>query len=176
MKFSHPLWANSTALDAVDEASGAPCYFVNGALAEGYHACDVKSPVSSCCPSGYTCSSNALCVLTAPDLAPDTVSRGACTEPRWNGNSCGGNCLGKNTFQPLAVLPLPPVSPWRHRARCVAEDSRPIPVSNVKCHQTRKMRQGEQAAIQSVTADGSRIVAQAVTRREAASARVTSPR
>lgn len=106
MKFSHPLWANSTALDAVDEASGAPCYFANGDLAEGYHACDVKSPVSSCCPSGYTCSSNALCVLTAPDLAPDTVSRGACTEPRWNGNSCGGNCLGKNTFQPLAVFPF----------------------------------------------------------------------
>ncbi|KAG6361731.1 hypothetical protein INS49_009959 [Diaporthe citri] len=99
MKFSpHTLLATPTALDVVDEAS-APCYFANGDQAEGYHTCDVKSPVSSCCPSGYTCSGNALCVLTTPsslgqpDSAPGTVSRGACTEPRWNGNSCGGNCL-----------------------------------------------------------------------------------
>lgn len=104
------LPATSTALDVVDEAS-APCYFANGDLAEGYHTCDVKSPVSSCCPSGYTCSSNELCVLTTrpsleqPDSAPSTVSRGACTEPRWNGNSCGGNCFGKTTCQPLAVFP-----------------------------------------------------------------------
>ncbi|KAI7775021.1 hypothetical protein LA080_007447 [Diaporthe eres] len=90
--------ATSTALDVVDEAS-APCYFANGDLAEGYYACDVNSPVSYCCPPGYTCSSNELCILTTrssleqPDSAPSTVSRGACTEPRWNGNSCGGNCL-----------------------------------------------------------------------------------
>ncbi|KAH8776588.1 hypothetical protein F5883DRAFT_249440 [Diaporthe sp. PMI_573] len=88
----------STALDAVDEAGAPPCYFVDGGLAEGYHTCDVKSPVSSCCPSGYTCSGSSLCILTTqsleqPELAPGTVSRGACTEPRWNGDSCGGDCL-----------------------------------------------------------------------------------
>lgn len=114
MKFSsHPLPPTSTALHVIDEAS-APCYFANGDPAKGYHTCDVKSPVSSCCPPGYTCSSNELCVLISPTSleqpAPGTVSRGACTEPRWNGNSCGGNCLGETTCQPLAVFPPPPAS------------------------------------------------------------------
>lgn len=123
MKFSSlALPPGSTALDAFDRAGAAPCYFANGDLAVGYHTCDVQSPVSSCCPSGYTCSGDALCILTAqppaleqPGLAPGTVSRGACTEPLWNGSSCGGNCLGEKT------CPHPP-----SLAPCLAVHSRPL--------------------------------------------------
>ncbi|KAJ0110090.1 hypothetical protein J7T55_014893 [Diaporthe amygdali] len=98
MKFSSQLLlATSTVAVAVSDA-GAPCYFANGDLAEGYHTCDVKSPVSSCCPAGYTCSSTSSCSLSissleGPDLAPGTVPRSACTDPRWNSNFCGGKCL-----------------------------------------------------------------------------------
>lgn len=117
MKFS-PLLRPTTstaAPDAVDEAgAAASCYFANGDLAEGYRPCDAESPVSYCCPSGYTCSGNASCVLTIPsssleqpDLVPGTVSRGACTEPLWNGRYCGGKCLGK-TARPTPLLYYPP--------------------------------------------------------------------
>lgn len=145
MKFSPLLWptTSTAAPDAVDEAgAAASCYFANGGLAEGYRACDAQSPVSSCCPTGYTCSGNALCVLTAPssleqpELLPETVSRGACTEPLWNGRYCGGKCLGKTARPPPCCTTLPPVS-TQHRCppRCGGVRSeRTVPVSNVQCH------------------------------------------
>lgn len=116
MKFSSRLLLTpSTIPDVVDEAGEPSCYFSNGDLAEGYHTCDVKSPVSFCCPPGYACSSdNALCTLSTsspeqPDVAPGTVSRDACTKWRWNGDSCGSNCKGKTVYPLLLCsLPLPP--------------------------------------------------------------------
>lgn len=102
-----PATLTAAALDAVAVATndaGVPCYFANGELAAGYQACHAESPASYCCPGGYTCSSRASCVPAgAPSFeqqpgssAPGTVSRGACTEPRWNGDSCGSRCLGKS--------------------------------------------------------------------------------
>lgn len=126
----NPLPATSAALDAVEEA-GVPCYFANGDLAEGFHTCDVDLPVSSCCPPEYTCSGDALCVLTTPssleqsDLAPGTVSRGTCTEPRWNGNTCGGNCLGK------ATRPFPLISTLCRHCWYVGVKASPVPKCKV---------------------------------------------
>lgn len=77
----------------------APCYFPGGEFAPGYFACQAfNAPVSSCCPAGWTCFSNALCIATTesnsfPNLTLGAVQRGACTNPQWNNNICGGACL-----------------------------------------------------------------------------------
>ncbi|KAK3401942.1 hypothetical protein B0T20DRAFT_126908 [Sordaria brevicollis] len=77
----------------------APCYFPGGEFAPGYFACQAfNAPVSSCCPAGWTCFSNALCIATTesnsfPNLTLGAVQRGACTNPQWNNNICGSACL-----------------------------------------------------------------------------------
>ncbi|KAK1779671.1 hypothetical protein QBC45DRAFT_130264 [Copromyces sp. CBS 386.78] len=88
----------------------APCYFPGGEFAPGYFACQAfNAPVSSCCPAGWTCFSNALCIATTesnsfPNLTLGAVERGACTNPQWNNNICGSACLdGKNRKGELAA-------------------------------------------------------------------------
>ncbi|EAA28449.2 hypothetical protein GE21DRAFT_9281 [Neurospora crassa] len=77
----------------------APCYFPGGEFAPGYFACQAfNAPVSSCCPAGWTCFSNALCITTTesnsfPNLTLGAVQRGACTNPQWNNYICGSACL-----------------------------------------------------------------------------------
>ncbi|KAK3349370.1 hypothetical protein B0T25DRAFT_240782 [Lasiosphaeria hispida] len=77
----------------------APCYYPGGDLALGYFPCEIDStPISSCCPGGWTCFSNALCIATTesdafPNITLGAVQRGACTNPQWNNNICGSACL-----------------------------------------------------------------------------------
>lgn len=78
----------------------APCYYPTGNLASGFYPCDPTAYITMCCPEGYTCYSNSLCVATLPDgLYPDLVQgtalRGACTNPLWNDVICGDECLGE---------------------------------------------------------------------------------
>ncbi|KAF2670096.1 hypothetical protein BT63DRAFT_439213 [Microthyrium microscopicum] len=81
------------------KAQGAgTCYFPTGNIANGYTACASTVPVSNCCPNGYTCFSNALCIITdahgATSNAPvGTTLRAACTNPSWNFAICGSFCL-----------------------------------------------------------------------------------
>lgn len=88
----------STTIRAVENA---PCYYPGGAPALGFYPCQAfDAPVSSCCPAGWTCFSNALCIATTnsnafPNLTLGAVQRGACTNPKWNNNICGGACLGR---------------------------------------------------------------------------------
>ncbi|KAK0709427.1 hypothetical protein B0T26DRAFT_721482 [Lasiosphaeria miniovina] len=86
----------STLAGAVENA---PCYYPGGEPALGFFPCQAfNAPVSSCCPAGWTCFSNALCIATTdsnsfPNLTLGAVQRGACTNPAWNNNICGSACL-----------------------------------------------------------------------------------
>ncbi|KAF2478284.1 uncharacterized protein BDR25DRAFT_251022 [Lindgomyces ingoldianus] len=76
----------------------APCYSPNGARATGYFACDPTAYITSCCPQGWTCYSNSMCVVTDPSTANSshpigTSMRGTCTNPVWNNAICGDYCL-----------------------------------------------------------------------------------
>ena len=78
----------------------APCYFPSGSRAVGYYPCDATAYVTACCPPGWTCYSNSLCVVTThstsyPNLTLGAAKRGACTNPLWNNAFCGNICLGK---------------------------------------------------------------------------------
>ncbi|KAK0629055.1 hypothetical protein B0T17DRAFT_175078 [Bombardia bombarda] len=100
--FSTVVLATTTCLLAaslVNADPNAPCYFPRGEPALGFYPCQAyNAPISSCCPAGWTCFSNALCVATTdsnsfPNLTLGAVRRGACTNPEWNNNICGNACL-----------------------------------------------------------------------------------
>jgi hypothetical protein len=79
-------------------AYDAPCYNPAGQLAIGYYPCDPTAYITNCCPQGYTCYSNSLCVVTNgspsfPNLTVGTAVRGACTNPKWANAICGDYCL-----------------------------------------------------------------------------------
>ncbi|KAM7192917.1 hypothetical protein V8F33_008105 [Rhypophila sp. PSN 637] len=86
----------STTIRAVENA---PCYYPGGEPALGFYPCQAfDAPISSCCPAGWTCFSNALCIATTnsnsfPNLTLGAVQRGACTNPKWTNDICGGACL-----------------------------------------------------------------------------------
>jgi len=80
--------------------TNAPCYYPSGDTATGYFACLVQDAyISTCCQQGWTCLSNSLCVVTNPaessnlNLPIGTSERGACTDPKWSSEVCGGFCL-----------------------------------------------------------------------------------
>lgn len=90
------------------------CYSPSGELNDGFYACNTTAQVSRCCPAGYTCFGSALCVLVVepPEQKPldlvtvtATVVRepGACTDPEWDGENCGGGYLGE-FYSPYCVL------------------------------------------------------------------------
>ncbi|KAK3316122.1 hypothetical protein B0H66DRAFT_479806 [Apodospora peruviana] len=89
---------------AVLAVENAPCYFPGGEPALGFYPCQAfDAPISSCCPAGWTCFSNALCIATTvsnsfPNLTLGAVQRGACTNPEWNNNICGGACLDPDKY------------------------------------------------------------------------------
>jgi len=79
------------------EESGT-CYTPTGSVAEHYMPCDETGYIRSCCPSGWTCFSNNICVVTDPRSANSTdplgsTVRTACTDPSWNNDTCGDFCL-----------------------------------------------------------------------------------
>ncbi|KAK4220041.1 hypothetical protein QBC37DRAFT_76789 [Rhypophila decipiens] len=86
----------STTIRAVENA---PCYYPGGEPALGFYPCQAfDAAISSCCPAGWTCFSNALCIATTnsnsfPNLTLGAVQRGACTNPKWTNDICGGACL-----------------------------------------------------------------------------------
>ncbi|KAK4201120.1 hypothetical protein QBC40DRAFT_278887 [Triangularia verruculosa] len=80
-------------------AENAPCYFPGEVHALGYYPCQpFGAEISLCCPQGWTCFSNSLCIATTetksfPNITLGEVQRGACTSPGWNNAVCGGVCL-----------------------------------------------------------------------------------
>ena len=80
--------------------ANATCYYPSGDVATGYFPCVAENAyISACCQNGWTCYSNSLCVLTSPgkssalNLPIGTSQRGACTDPNWSSDVCGGFCL-----------------------------------------------------------------------------------
>lgn len=87
-------------------AAQGQCYFppeIEGQL--GFQAteqkpCDAFAEVTLCCPLGWTCFSNKLCVVTDSTAVGDmwplgTALRGTCTNPEWDNTACGNFCLSK---------------------------------------------------------------------------------
>lgn len=75
------------------------CYFPGGNWAQFQSPCDPHAFTSQCCPQGYACFSNHLCVLTdnSNDNSGSAVGsaiRGTCTNPSWDKDACGTFCLG----------------------------------------------------------------------------------
>ena len=74
------------------------CYYPGPGLswASTQHPCDLHSEISLCCPTGWTCFSNKLCIATDPHAANAAVGstrRGTCTNPQWDEETCGDFCL-----------------------------------------------------------------------------------
>src|SRR5579871_1570222 len=98
-QFRHLLFA-SLFLRPVRADSDAPCYWptVQIERAYGYYPCDPTAYITTCCPEGWTCYSNSLCVVTDSATANSTYPigssmRGTCTNPVWNNAVCGDFCL-----------------------------------------------------------------------------------
>lgn len=73
------------------------CYYPNGQWASNQYPCYSYRYISFCCPSGWSCYSNQLCVVTDPDTANSsypigTTAQGTCTNPQKDTGSCGGFC------------------------------------------------------------------------------------
>ncbi len=81
----------------------APCYYPDhDGQALGFYPCVDSSFIANCCPQGWSCFSNGLCVVTTetasfPNLTLGAVIRGACTNPDWNSNICGDRCLRESS-------------------------------------------------------------------------------
>jgi hypothetical protein len=95
---------NLTPLAAISfsqAASGQFCYFPGAnAQAFDHRPCDAYAVTSLCCPMGWTCFSNKLCVVTDASAVNQTTAvgtaiRGTCTDPQWNSTVCGNFCLSE---------------------------------------------------------------------------------
>jgi hypothetical protein len=74
------------------------CYYPSGEIASDFLPCDAYAYITQCCPSGWTCFSNSLCVVTDPRAANATYPiattiRAGCTNSIWNNAICGDFCL-----------------------------------------------------------------------------------
>jgi len=73
-------------------AVSAICYFPNGFTTPQNVPCE-NNHDSPCCPPGYACLSNGLCVKT--DATNETVGyiRGSCTDKSWRSSYCPNFCV-----------------------------------------------------------------------------------
>jgi hypothetical protein len=89
----------------------APCYFPGGDPALLYKPCDEFAFVTSCCPTGWTCFSNDLCIATdaeaveGQNIPLGTTFRATCTNPIWS-RTCAQFCLGMSYAEsgPLGMV------------------------------------------------------------------------
>jgi hypothetical protein len=78
----------------------APCYFPGGdSAALLYLPCYPFQFTSMCCPFGFTCFDNFLCIATDAEAVNQntpvgTTFRSTCTNPEWNSSACANFCLG----------------------------------------------------------------------------------
>jgi len=78
----------------------AQCYYPGGAWASDQFPCNKYAYTTLCCPTGWTCFSNNLCIATDPSVVSSslplgTAIRGTCTNPLWDNTVCGDFCLSK---------------------------------------------------------------------------------
>lgn len=109
-----PWFLRCALVGAVAGSAAAQCYLPGGSLAANQLPCDPFAMTAQCCPTGWTCFSNNLCVVTDPQVVSSqipigTASRGSCTNPLWNNTACGDFCLCRSTSF-LDIFPLPKVS------------------------------------------------------------------
>lgn len=82
--------------------SQAPCYSPNGTLQPDDVPCYPSAKVSVCCSRGWTCLSNAVCLLIQdsdwPHLNVGSTYRGSCTDASWNSTECPNFCTGVYQF------------------------------------------------------------------------------
>ena len=76
----------------------AQCYLPGGDLAPHHKPCQPHAYTSLCCPPGWTCFDNNLCIVTDVNGPDDgaklgSAARGACENPIWNDTACGDFCL-----------------------------------------------------------------------------------
>jgi hypothetical protein len=84
--------------------ANAQCYYPGGTWAKDQFPCNGHAYTTLCCPTGWTCFSNNLCIATDPsvvssDLPLGTSIRGTCTNPLWNSTACGDFCLSKFSWE-----------------------------------------------------------------------------
>ncbi|KAF2676645.1 hypothetical protein K458DRAFT_492372 [Lentithecium fluviatile CBS 122367] len=94
----YSLVVYSILLNCARADADAACYLPNGSWSPGFFACDPTAFITSCCPTGWTCYSNSMCVVTDPSTANSshpvgTSIRASCTNPKWNNAICGDFCL-----------------------------------------------------------------------------------
>ncbi|KAF1982217.1 hypothetical protein K402DRAFT_210694 [Aulographum hederae CBS 113979] len=91
--------------------TAAQCWYPDGdQIAEGQRACDPDAETSACCPWGWTCFSNKLCMLTDTsvtgyDVPVGTVLRGTCTDWSWSDDACADFCTAPNVDRDEFVTP-----------------------------------------------------------------------
>ncbi|KAF2762987.1 hypothetical protein EJ05DRAFT_495828 [Pseudovirgaria hyperparasitica] len=97
-----------TWMSAVDATPNAPCYYPGGESALLYQPCNPFAFTSACCPSGFTCFSNNVCILTDPNATTTNVPLGTafrptCTNPNFNTRLCGNYCLDRGSSGELTA-------------------------------------------------------------------------
>ncbi|KIV99611.1 uncharacterized protein PV09_08786 [Verruconis gallopava] len=99
--YAQSINPSATTTAAISPPTKGYCYYPNHNSTAAYddRPCDPYAETSMCCPNGWTCMSNKLCVVTDDSIAKASVGsieRGTCTDPSWNDTICGNFCLNQN--------------------------------------------------------------------------------
>ncbi|OAX80332.1 hypothetical protein ACJ72_05339 [Emergomyces africanus] len=70
----------------------AVCYYRNGNVTPADVPCYSSGP-STCCPTGFACLSNNVCVNTKAKNETVGYIRGSCTDRSWRAGECPGFCI-----------------------------------------------------------------------------------
>ncbi|OJD10135.1 hypothetical protein AJ78_08727 [Emergomyces pasteurianus Ep9510] len=68
------------------------CYYRNGNVTPADVPCRSSGP-STCCPTGFACLSNNICVNTKTRNETVGYIRGSCTDKSWRAGECPGFCI-----------------------------------------------------------------------------------